>query len=222
MANDRELVNDHHRVSDRTLADLETFLRARLAAPLPGPAAQRRFAPRPARKGWEPDDQPAGAREAAALILLYPGDEGASFPLTVRHDDLPLHPGQISLPGGGLDPGEHPETAALREAHEEIGVDPGDVRIIGALSPLWVIVSNFVVRPFVGVVDRRPDFRAEPREVAALIETPVRWVRDPARVGWDQRVRHGVRIEFPYFDFEGHRVWGATAMVLGEFAALFE
>jgi 8-oxo-dGTP pyrophosphatase MutT (NUDIX family) len=135
---------------------------------------------------------------------------------------LPLHPGQISLPGGGLDPGENPAAAALREAHEEIGIDPRDVRILGALSPLWVIVSNFVVRPFVGITDMRPVFRPEPREVAEMIETPVDWVRDGSRVAWDHRVRDGVRVEFPYFDFGGHRVWGATAMVLSEFAALFD
>jgi 8-oxo-dGTP pyrophosphatase MutT (NUDIX family) len=209
-------------VSNQALTDLEMFLRTRLTAPLPGPEAQRRFAPKPPRKGWRPDDQPPGAREAAALILLYPGDEGALFPLTVRRHDLPLHPGQISLPGGGLDPGEDPAAAALRETHEEIGIDPGDVRIIGPLSPLWVIVSNFVVRPFVGVTDARPTFRTEPREVAELIETPIDWVRDTSRVAWDERVRDGVRIEFPYFDFGGRRVWGATAMILSELRELFD
>jgi 8-oxo-dGTP pyrophosphatase MutT (NUDIX family) len=202
--------------------ELETFLRARLTAPLPGPLAQLRFAPSPLRKGWQPDDQPAGAREAAALILLYPGDAGPSFPLTMRRHDLPHHPGQISLPGGGLGPGEDAAAAALREAHEEIGVDPRHIRIIGALSPLWVVVSNFLVRPFVGVTDRRPDFRASPREVAALIETPVQWVTDPARIGWDERVRDGIVIRFPYFDFRGQHVWGATAMILGEFGAVLD
>lgn len=215
-------MNDQELVNGRELADLETFLRARLAAPLPGPDAQRRFAPEPPRKSWRPDDQPATARTAAALILLYPGEAGISFPLTVRRDDLPLHPGQISLPGGGLDAGEDPESAALRETHEEIGIHPGDIRVIGALSPLWVIVSNFVVRPYIGVAHRRPVFRPEPREVDTLIETPIDWLRDPSRVHRGARVRDGVRVEFPFFDFNGHRVWGATAMILGEFAALFE
>jgi len=205
-------------VIDPSLSELESFLRARLAAPLPGPDAQRRFAPRPPRKSWRPEDEPATARRGAALILLYQGEHGVSFPLTVRHDDLPIHPGQISLPGGGLDAGEDAAAAALRETHEEIGIDPADVRLVGPLSSLWVIVSNFVVRPYVGVIDRRPAFRTQPREVAALIETPVDWLRDPSRVGLDARVRDGVRVEFPYFDFAGHRVWGATAMILGEFA----
>ena len=201
---------------DSSLPDLEVFLRARLTETLPGATAQWLFAPSPTRKGWRPDDQPATAREAAALILLYPGEHGVSFPLTVRHDDLPHHPGQISFPGGGLDPGEDPAAGALREAHEEIGIDPHDVRIIGALSPLWVIVSNFVVYPFVGVIDNRPEFRASPREVSALIETPVSWLRDPARASSEQRTRGGVLVTFPYFDFDGHHIWGATAMILSE------
>src|SRR5690242_16728341 len=106
----------------RDLRELESFLRLRLTRPLPGAVAQWKFAPTPARKGWRPDDTPATARRAAALILLYPGEHGPSFPLTVRRDDLPHHPGQISLPGGGLNPDEDPGAGALRETHEEIGI----------------------------------------------------------------------------------------------------
>jgi len=198
------------------LKNLEVLLAGRLTRPLPGAAAQWKFAPTPALKGWEPDKPPATARAAAALILLYPGDHGPSFPLTMRRHDLPHHPGQISLPGGALDPDEEAAAGALREAHEEIGVDPSGVRVIGALSPLWVIVSNFVVYPFVGVIDNRPEFRASPREVSALIETPVSWLRDPARASSEQRTRGGVLVTFPYFDFDGHHIWGATAMILSE------
>lgn len=204
------------------MIELEQFLRTRLTHPLPGPDAQWKFAPEPARGGWRPEDQPAGAKRAAALILLYPAESGTAFPLTTRRHDLPHHPGQISLPGGRLDPGESPEDAALREAREEIGVDPSTIRIVGSLSTLWVVVSNFVVRPFIGVTDVRPTFRTDPREVAALIETPIDWLKDPSRVGQSERVRDGVRVEFPYFDFGGHKVWGATAMILSEFRTLLE
>jgi 8-oxo-dGTP pyrophosphatase MutT (NUDIX family) len=152
----------------RSLPELELFLRLRLAQPLPGADAQWKFAPSPSRKGWRPDDTPATARRAAALILLYPGEHGPSFPLTVRHDDLPHHPGQISLPGGALDPGEDPAAGALREAHEEIGIHSRDVRLIGPMSSLWVVVSNFLVYPFIGITDTRPEFRAHPGEVARV------------------------------------------------------
>jgi 8-oxo-dGTP pyrophosphatase MutT (NUDIX family) len=201
---------------------LESFLADRLRQPLPGAAAQRRFAPHPARKGWEPDQRPAGARHASALVLIYPGDAGPTLPLTVRHDDLPHHPGQISLPGGGLDAGESPLDAALREAEEEIGVSPVDVCIVGALSPLWVVVSGFIVFPFVGIVDRRPEFRLAEREVSELVEAPLATLRDPAHTGWAAKPRDGVLVRFPYFDVGGHHVWGATAMMLGEFVALFD
>jgi 8-oxo-dGTP pyrophosphatase MutT (NUDIX family) len=169
-----------------------------------------------------PDDVPPDARQAAALILLYPGPEGILLPLTVRRDDLPHHPGQVSLPGGGIEPGEPPAEAALRETHEEIGVAPESVRIIGALSTLWVIVSGFVVQPFIGLAETRPAFDLAPREVAALIEAPLDHIRDSGRLGWQRVAREGILIDYPYFDLGGNRVWGATAMMLGEFACLFD
>jgi 8-oxo-dGTP pyrophosphatase MutT (NUDIX family) len=204
----------------KRLTDLEAHLTKRLRDPLPGKTAQLQLAPSPARKGWEPDLRPEGARQAAALILLYPGEHGPSFPLTVRRDDLPHHPGQISLPGGGIDAGEDPAAAALREAHEEVGIDPDSVRIIGSLSTLWVVVSNFVVHPFVGVTHEHPEFRAAPEEVAALIEAPAAWLTDPERIKSDQRARDGIIYTYKYFEFGEHRVWGATAMILGELQAL--
>ena len=201
---------------EQSLSSLEAHLKYRLTLPLPGAAAQWKFAPHPARKDWRPELQPATARQAAALILIYPGSEGPSFILTERRHDLPHHPGQISLPGGGLDAGEDPEQGALREAHEEIGIRPRDVRVIGALSTLWVIVSNFVVHPIIGVVDARPEFRAEPREVEALIEAPIAALTNEANVKTQQRVREGILVRYPYFEIDGHEIWGATAMILGE------
>jgi 8-oxo-dGTP pyrophosphatase MutT (NUDIX family) len=192
------------------VAALERFLRSRLIGPLPGPAAQLRFAPRPIRQGWEPHLEPEGSRQAAALVLVYPGPDGPAVPLTVRRDDLPHHPGQISLPGGRIDPGERPEDAALREAFEEIGVAPGEVRLVGPLSPLWVVVSNHVVRPFVAIADHRPALQLAPREVAELVEAPMSAIRDAGRLGWTRRSREGIVIDYPYFELAGHEVWGAT------------
>lgn len=204
----------------RSLHELETFLRLRLAQPLPGAAAQWKFAPSPARKGWRPDDTPATARRAAALILLYPGEHGPSFPLTVRRDDLPHHPGQISLPGGALDPGEDPAAGALREAHEEIGIHSKDVRLIGQMSSLWVIVSNFLVYPFIGITDARPEFRAHPGEVSELIEAPISTFMTAANIGLEDKIRDGMRVRYPYFNVEGHHVWGATGMMLSELSEI--
>lgn len=203
-----------------TLADLETFLTHRLAQPLPGPAAQRRFVPRGAAGDWMPDAQPDSARHAAVLILLYPGAHQPALPLTVRHSRLARHAGQVSLPGGALDPGESPPTAALRETSEELGIAGDTLRLVGALSSLWVPVSNFLVFPFVAVADRPPVFRPDPREVETLLEVPVAHVRDRTRLRWTSGPAGD--LDYPCFDLAGHQVWGATATILGEFANLFD
>jgi 8-oxo-dGTP pyrophosphatase MutT (NUDIX family) len=206
----------------RSLPDLVAWLEHRLRAPLPGAPAQRRFAPRPIVDDWAPDLEPETARRAAVLMLLYPGTYGPSLPLTLRRSTLSAHAGQVSLPGGAIDPGESVESAALREADEEIGVDPASVRVLGTLSPLWVSVSNFVVTPVVGVSLSAPAFRLHPHEVESLIEGPVSRLCDPSTVAVTHRQRDNIHIDCPGFSIDGHTVWGATAMMLGEFVALFE
>jgi 8-oxo-dGTP pyrophosphatase MutT (NUDIX family) len=152
--------------------------------------------------------------------LLYPRDNDVAVPLTVRASGLARHAGQISLPGGATDPGETLSQAALREASEEIGVDPSTVRVLGELTPVHVLVSGFTLHPIVGITDQRPDFVAAPGEVDAILEVSLDHLRDASRIGRDTRVREGVAVEYPYFDLLGHQVWGATAMILGEFICL--
>ena len=130
--------------------------------------------------------------------------------------------GTLSLPGGAIDTGESVHAAALREAEEEIGVPADRVRLLGSLSTVWVSVSNFVIHPVIGIMDGIPEFRLHEREVEGLIETPVSLIRDPSRLHWTSLLRSGTTVEFPYFDVAGHTVWGATAIVLGEFACLFD
>ena len=201
---------------------LETFLRDRLRDTLPGRDAQQRFAPSPWLPNWSPDLVPETARRAAALVLLFPGPDGPMVPLTVRHRGLPQHAGQVSLPGGAIDVGESAEAASLREAEEEIGIRADHVRLVGPLSTLWVAVSNFVVHPYVGVTDERPEFLLHPEEVEALLEVPLDHLRDPGRLRWMTRERQGHPVRYPYYDVGGQVVWGATAMILGEFACLFD
>lgn len=203
---------------DLSLAAVEARVRAGLAAGRPGPAAQARLAPRP-RPGWSADP-PAEARRAAALVLLVPGPRGAAVVLTKRAGDLPQHAGQISLPGGALEGDEAVETGALREAQEEVGVDPALVRVLGILTPLHIPVSGFAVHPVVGVCDRPPALRPAHREVERILEVPLAELLDPARVKWTTRVRDGQAYDVPYYDVAGVEVWGATAMILAEFVAL--
>ena len=208
--------------TDGRIATLEQTLRERLAGTLPGIEAQLRFAPTPRRAGWKPGVYPSDARTAAALLMLYPGENGVSVPLTVRASGLKRHAGQISLPGGAADPGETLAQAALREAQEEIGIDPSTVRILGELTPVHVIVSGFTLYPVVGVSDVRPVFTPAAYEVEEVIEVSIEHLRDVSRIRQGLRVREGLAIEFPYFDLMGHQVWGATAMVLGEFISLLQ
>ena len=202
------------------LADLERRLRVKLAETLPGVEAQMRFAPAPPRTGWMPGYFPEDTRIAAALLLIYPGERGAAIPLTVRASGLARHAGQISLPGGASDPGETLADTALREASEEIGIDSDSVRILGELTPVHVLVSGFTLHPVVGVTDRRPEFIAATGEVEEVLEVSLHDLRDASRIRRGTRLREGVAVEYPYFDLLGHQVWGATAMVLGEFICL--
>ena len=198
---------------------LPDALRRRLALPLPGLDAQLRMAPRP--PSWP--DPGTTLRPAAALLLIYLHEGTWHFPLTVRGSGLRHHTSQVSLPGGRIDPGESVEHAALREAHEEVGVAPGEVEVLGRLTPLPIVVSGHLLHPVVGVAAQRPHFSLATHEVERLIELPVTRLLQPDAVAWEERMRslppHGV-MNVPYFDVEDARVWGATAMVLAEFIAL--
>ena len=200
------------------LADVVETLEAR-AGQLPGLDAHVRMAPRP-RFGWKPGFTPDGARLAAGLILLFPVDGEATLLLTKRSASMPQHSGQVSLPGGAVDPDETIEDAALREAREEVALDPSVVRIVGRLTPIHIAVSGFVLHPVVGASAERPDLRVASTEVDRLIEVPVSDLTDPARHRCTTRIRDGVEIEMPFFDVGGEQVWGATAMVLAELVAL--
>jgi len=202
------------------LKDLERTLRVKLAETLPGVEAQMRFAPVAPRSGWRPGHYPEDARIAAALLLIYPGERGPSIALTVRASGLARHAGQISLPGGASDPGETLAETAVREAQEEIGVDPATVHVLGELTPVWVLVSGFTLHPVVGVTHARPSFVPSTGEVAEILEVSLEDLRDASKIRRGTRIREGMAIEYPYFDLLGHQVWGATAMVLGEFICL--
>jgi 8-oxo-dGTP pyrophosphatase MutT (NUDIX family) len=207
-----------------TLPEIREALRRRLAQPLPGLEAQLRMAPRP-RPGWDPLARPAGLRDAAGLVLLYPHDGEWMVPLTVRGAGLRHHTGQVSLPGGRVDPGESIEAAALREADEEVGLRAGHVDVLGQLTPLHVPVSSHLLHPVVGLVAARPEFTVAEVEVARLIEAPLQRLRDPAAVSWERRRRElppAVIMDVPYFEVDGAKVWGATAMILAELLAVLD
>lgn len=201
------------------IASLCSALRTALNGPLPKAAAHARMAPRP-RIGWKPDLLPANCTAAAALLLLYPKDDTAHIVLTVRTDDLPTHPGQVSFPGGGLKGNETTVEAALREGWEEVGIRPSQVEILGLLSPLHIPVSGTILHPVVAVCPDRPELRPQEREVARALEVPVSELCAAELVLEETRLFADQRYQVPYFLVDDNRVWGATAMILAEFLCL--
>lgn len=162
------------------------------------------------------------ARAAATLLLVYPGPEGElTVPLTVRHADLREHPGEISLPGGAVDPTDASRQAtALREAWEEVGVDPASVSIAGALDDIWIPVSNFELRPFVGTATVRPTLTPHTDEVAEIVELPLRNLLADDAVNEELIEGPGWLLHAAVFRYAGHRIWGATARTLAMFASV--
>ena len=178
--------------------------------------ARRRLAGyRPAElelNGWKP---------AAVLLLLYPLAGSEHIVLTVRSETVEDHKGQISFPGGAVHAADADlETTAIRETYEEVGIDPDAIEPIGRLDDM-VTVSNFRVTPVVGVLHGGPhEFRPSPDEVAEVLEVPLRHLLDPANRVVEWRERRGELTQNPAYEFNGYRVWGATARMLSGFLEL--
>ena len=194
---------------------LQAALKRRLSWPLPGVEAQKQLSPEP-RDGWDPGYVPEDARPGAGLALLFPADAGWSTVLTLRHRDLKNHGGQLSLPGGRVEEGESIEQTALREAQEEVGLDPTAVNVVGRLSPLYIPVSGFVLHPVVGVAAAMPDWVAEANEVESILPVTLEHLLDPEHRFEDKRRYEDQRYRVPFVRVGVHRLWGATAMVVAE------
>jgi len=164
-------------------------------------------------------------RPSAVLVLVFPDEAGeARVLLTARPEADIRHPGQIAFPGGATDPGDRDSAAtALREAVEEVGLDQREagVEVVGALDPVVIPVSGFRLVPILALAARRPVLRPDPREVRAIFDAPVERFLPGAPIELVERdLAAGLRIRYAAFDFEGHRIWGATARVLGQLGAV--
>jgi len=160
---------------------------------------------------------PAGYRRAAVLLPLYPHPTGPHLLLTKRTRHVPTHKGQVSLPGGGYQERDGDlRVTALREAEEEIGLRPGDVRLVGRLDDAVTTASAFVVRPFVGVVPCPYTFAPNPGEIEALIHLPLATLL-AAPFREERWVREGRTLRVLVQEYDGHVVWGLTARILQQF-----
>lgn len=199
-----------------------------LTGPLPGVPGQLKMAPEPIDTSVSRWDKPDDCREASVLLLFYPiidrnKQPDFHFVLTRRPEYPGVHGGQISLPGGRRENAEALVDTALRETNEEIGVASDSLTVIGQLSSLYIPPSNFCIYPFVAFCPTRPVFVPDAVEVAEIIETPLSLLLDPAIQKseiWHFEAYGSRRI--PFFEIFGHKVWGATAMILSEFLTLLE
>ncbi|MBI2765176.1 MAG: CoA pyrophosphatase [Chloroflexi bacterium] len=159
---------------------------------------------------------------AAVLVLLYESGGRAHIVFQKRTDKVDAHKGQISFPGGGADPEDTDLlSTALRETHEEIGVLPEDVEVLGRLDDIKTI-SNFLVTPYVGWLARYPyEWRFSDDEVAYLLEVPIEHLLEPANFIPDRRVVNGREFVMPSYQFEPDLIWGATARMLSNFLDLY-
>lgn len=205
--------------------ELEAHLNQKLAEPLPGIAAQLRMAPpyreSLMRQSLENGLQQPDAKQAAVMAILFDRDGEPHMILTVRRPDLKDHAGQVSFPGGRIEANETEEQAAIREVEEEIGLPQQQLKILGKLTPLYIPPSNFLVYPFVAVYKGEPQYVHQADEVATILEVPLSFFLAPENrlvTGWE---RYGMQVDMPHFRVDEHLIWGATAMILGEFTALF-
>jgi 8-oxo-dGTP pyrophosphatase MutT (NUDIX family) len=167
---------------------------------------------------------PAAPRRAAVLVLLFPDEAGeARVLLTARATHLPDHAGEISFPGGAMEEEDaDASAAALREACEEVGLDPRScgLRVAGTLDEVAVLVSGFRITPVVATARRRPKTSPEPGEVAGVLDAPLDAFLPGAPIEVEERVSRGRVIRYGVYPVEGVRIWGATARMLGQLGAL--
>lgn len=186
-----------------------------LQAGLPGQSSHRKMIP-PGRPLTLPAGLDAAIRHSSVLLLLFRHEGQLYTCLTKRARTMKNHPGQISLPGGRIEEGETPEAAALREAQEEVGIEPGCVRLLGRLSEVYVQVSRFVIFPVVGWLDAMPQFEINPAEAEKLLLFPIEpGKRDQILKQFPVQTSSGL-LDVPCFVFDNEIIWGATAMILSE------
>lgn len=196
-------------------------LRSDLVQTLPGQEAQYKMAPRP-RTGAEKFNQPGpNVRQGGVLALFYQHNNQLHLPLILRPTYNGVHSGQVGFPGGGYEAGDaNIIETALREAKEEVGIEPSTVQILGQLTPVFVNASNYHVYPTVGWTNQRPTFELDSYEVEKLLETPLSALQDERNVDeeqWELKARFA---HVPFYKIHGQKIWGATAMMLSELLAL--
>jgi 8-oxo-dGTP pyrophosphatase MutT (NUDIX family) len=184
------------------MSELSERIRAALAAP----------AAEPALPGDLPELRAAASTRAAVLIAVTDREDPRVI-LTVRRDDMRTHAGQVAFPGGRLDAREEAVAAALREAHEEVLLDPAAVEVAGTLDP-YRTVTGYIVTPVIGVIPPGLPLKPHEREVADLFEAPLAFLLDPANQHLRTALFQGRERHYYEIVWQGRRIWGATAAMI--------
>lgn len=203
-----------------TATDLPERLSAEIAAHGSDRRDGREFAPE-LSYGRHCGPAPHTARAAAVVVLLIYRDGRWRIPLTVRHAALGKHGGQISLPGGEVDPGESVADAARRELAEELGVAK-KVELLGQFGECYVYVSDFRVTPCLAVMRDEPTWQPHDREVERVVEMPLDALLDRSCRGTMTIERGPLVFVAPCFQLGDDCVWGATSTILGDFAGILQ
>jgi 8-oxo-dGTP pyrophosphatase MutT (NUDIX family) len=188
---------------------------------LPGKNEQYRMLVK-AEQPYTFDNTEEDAIQSAVLLLIYEENGNICFMLTERTQTVEHHRGQISLPGGAQEPDENLSDTALRETEEELGILVDNIKILGALTPLFVSITGFMIYPFVGVTTVPLNVISEPSEVAAVFSVNMNDLINDTNMKTESRILRGYDVDIPYFSLSGHKVWGATAMILSEFKAILK
>lgn len=206
------------------LDDFSKLLKHRLSLPLPGRDAQLRMAHAERKINLSHYKVPQDARWGSVMILLYEDENKIKFPLILRQTYDGVHSGQVAFPGGKFEPAdENLINTALRETSEEIGITTNDVTVLGKLTELYIPPSNFLVHPHIGTIKNKPDFFPDAGEVVEIIEVSLDDLMSDSVVNEKEiTLSNGLKILTPYFDFYGHTVWGATAMIMSELKILIK
>jgi 8-oxo-dGTP pyrophosphatase MutT (NUDIX family) len=164
----------------------------------------------------------AGTRSAAVLVPLVGGDDELRLLCFERTHEVMEHKGEICFPGGSIEPDDADAVqAALREAHEELGVPPALVDVLGTLDDVHTTVSNYVITPVVGHLARMPRLVLDPLEVARPVIPSLDELRKPGAEGVEWRSWRGIKRQIYYYHVEGGRIWGATGRILHNLLAVW-
>ena len=162
------------------------------------------------------------AMPAAVLILLFPYNNDIHFFLTERTNEVEHHKGQISLPGGAWEEGEKLHETAIRETEEEIGVQKQAVNYIGSLTPYFTAATGFMIHPFLSWTQEKPETKIHDMEVNSLFHVPISALIDEKTLMIEDWTISGYDAKVPFYNFNGRKVWGATAAILSEFNSILK